>query len=92
MTQNTVTQDQINTLIAEADIEAFTKFGKTTVVMVQLKNGFVMIESSSCVDPANYDEMMGYEICMNRIANRIWELEGYKLADKLHEEKADDKA
>lgn len=89
---NTVTQDQINVEIAEAEIKAMTMFNKTTIVICQLKNGFVIVESSSCVDPENYDAEVGYEICMNRIANKIWELKGFQLADKLYEEKADDKA
>ena len=56
-----------------------TVFGKCTIVAVQLKNGFVLVESSSCVDPINYSEAIGMSICIERIKNRLWELEGYKL-------------
>lgn len=79
MSNNTVTQGQINEIIATSDIKVYKMFGKTTVVACQLPNGFVIVESSSCVDPENFDEVIGYEICMNRIANKVWELEGYKL-------------
>ena len=83
MGKNSVTQAQINALVEEAQINVKTIFGKCTVVAVQLKNGFVIVESSSCVDPMNYNETMGIAICMERIKDRLWELEGYKLQCEL---------
>ena len=55
--------------------------------MFTLKNGFVIVESSSCVSPENYDADIGKEICRERALNKIWELEGYKLQSKLYQEK-----
>lgn len=52
---------------------------------MQLPNGFILTESSACVDPANFDEQIGYEICMNRIENKIWEMEGYALQQRVYE-------
>jgi hypothetical protein len=52
---------------------------KTTIVRVTLKNGFELVESSSCVDKANYDEKLGTEICMEKIKNKIWFLLGFLL-------------
>lgn len=83
MAKNTITQADIDNLIEEAQIDIKTIFDKCTIVAVQLKNGFVLVESSSCVDPANYDEAMGTSICMERIKNKLWELEGYKLQNEL---------
>lgn len=56
-----------------------TMGGKTTVVRAVLKNGFEIVESSSCVSAENYDEKMGEEICMKRIRNKAWELLGFLL-------------
>ena len=56
-----------------------TMGGKTTVVRAVLKNGFEIVESSSCVSAENYDEKLGEEICMKRIRNKIWELLGFLL-------------
>ena len=56
-----------------------TMGGKTTVVRAVLKNGFEIVESSSCVSAENYDEKLGEEICMERIRNKIWELLGFLL-------------
>lgn len=80
-----ITQDHINEIIAHSEKKVFKLFDKTTVVVIQLPNGFVITESSSCVDPANFDEQIGYEICMNRIENKIWEMEGYALQQRVYE-------
>lgn len=39
---------------------------RTTLVRCVLVNGFEIIESSACVDPLNYNEYMGAEICMEK--------------------------
>lgn len=79
--KNTVTQDQINKIMQTAEVKAIEVFGKCTIVTAKLPNGFILTESSACVDPANYDVEIGKEICLNRIANRVWELEGYLLQE-----------
>ena len=79
MNNNTVTEEQINKIIENADVKVKSVFGKCTIVTVQLKNGFVITESSACVDPINYDEVVGINICMDKIKNKLWELEGYRL-------------
>lgn len=76
---NTVTQDRIDQLIDTATIEVKTVFDKCTVVALKTIDGFVIVESSACVDPANYSAEMGKQICMERIKNKLWELEGYRL-------------
>jgi hypothetical protein len=86
--KNTVTIEQIDKIISSAEVHTQTIFDKTTVVTVKLENGFVITESSSCVDPANYDEIMGYEICMKRIINKLWELEGYRLQQSVFEDQS----
>lgn len=52
---------------------------KTTIVRAVLKNGFEIVESSSCVSPENYDEVMGREICMEKIKDKVWMLLGFLL-------------
>lgn len=83
-TKNTVTQSVIDELIESCNIAVTTAFDKCTIVACKLPNGFVIVESSSCVDPANYDEDMGVDICMKNIEKKLWELEGYLLQNKLY--------
>lgn len=52
---------------------------KTTLVRVVLGNGFEIIESSACVDKANYNQEIGAEICMEKIKDKIWMLLGFLL-------------
>jgi len=81
---NYVPKETIDDLIARSEITVKTFFGKTTVVAMKLPNGFVLVESSSCVDPLNYDEAIGVQICKQRLEARLWELEGYRLQERLH--------
>lgn len=80
---NTITQEHIDRLIEKSKI-SFNKMGnKTSVGICELPNGFVLCESSSCVDPANFDHQIGKEIIMERFKNKLWELEGYVLQTKV---------
>lgn len=83
--KNTVTQNKIDGILNRAEINVQTIFDKCTLVSVKLANGFVLTESSACVDVVNYNEEMGAEICLNRIKNKLWELEGYKLQCEVSE-------
>ena len=82
--ENTITQDQVNRIYDESEKEPWCIWGKCLVLAVKLPNGFIIVESSSCVDLANFDIEIGKEIIENRIKNKIWELEGYKLQCKLN--------
>ena len=84
--KNSVTQEDIDNLIKNATVKVETILDKCTVVVVQLENGFILTDSSACVDPVNYDEKIGVEICLEHIENRLWELEGYALQKKFYEE------
>ena len=84
--KNTVTEQQVKNIINNSEIDVRTVYGKVTVVCCKLPNGFVIAEASGAVDPANYDEEIGKQICMERIENKIWELEGYALSKKLYGE------
>lgn len=85
--KNTVTQEDINKIVAKTHWQVEVFFGKCTVVVAKLPNGFILTESSACVDPVNYDVKIGTEICKERIANKIWELEGYRLQCAIFEQK-----
>lgn len=46
---------------------------------VVLPTGFELVEASACVDPENYSEKYGAEICMEKIKDRLWFLMGFAL-------------
>lgn len=81
---NTVTETHIKGLMESAELDVKTIFGKVTVVTAKFPNGFTVVESSACVDPSNYSEEIGKQIVLERIENKLWELEGYLLQNKLY--------
>ena len=82
--RNSITAEYIGEIVARTEFKTLTVYDKTTIVSAKLSNGFVIVESSSCVDPENYDVKTGEGICRSRIINKIWELEGYKLQDEIY--------
>ncbi len=81
-----VSKEQIDDLLRRAQVTADTVYDKCTRVTVKLESGFILTESSACVDPANYDAALGQKICLDHIRNRLWELEGYVLQKRQHEQ------
>ncbi len=77
--KNTITKEEIDSILERTHWTVEEFHGKCTVVIAKLPNGFILTESSSCVDPVNFDVNIGVEICKERITNKIWELEGYLL-------------
>lgn len=67
----------------ESEKLIFVSFNKCLILSCKLKNGFVITESSACVDPRNFDSKIGIDICKEKIKNKIWELEGYTLQKSL---------
>lgn len=65
-------------------VESMTMGEKTTVTQITLKNGFIITESSSCVDPKNYSLEIGEEINLEHAKNKIWELLGFLLQTAYH--------
>lgn len=75
--KNTVTQEDVDGFIV--NVEAIQLGDKTTVVKATLANGFILVESSSCVDGNNFDMKIGTECCMSRIKDNVWFLLGFLL-------------
>lgn len=74
---NKINEHNVNDFIVKYETR---KWGdKTTIVVATLANGFVVCESSSCIDPANYNEDIGYNICKEKIQNKVWEMLGFLL-------------
>ena len=75
--RNKITIEDVKGFIEDLEVEKFRE--KTTIVKAVLKNGFILVEHSSCVDPVNFDMELGKKICMERIESKIFELLGFKL-------------
>lgn len=63
----------------------FLEDGKTTICQLTLQNGFTVLGFSACVDPKNFDKEIGQNIAKDNALDKVWDLEGYLLQQKLFE-------
>lgn len=86
-TKITVTPEEVAENMKDVLVRTVVEFGKPcTYVTVRMKNGFTLRESTTCVDPANYNESIGKQVCLKRIENKVWFLLGYALQEKAYKE------
>jgi hypothetical protein len=57
----------------------------TTVCQITLINGFTLIGTSACVDPANFNQAIGEKIAYDNAFEKLWDLEGYMLKQRRFE-------
>lgn len=83
LTAPRLTPDHIDATITDEDYHVFP--GTTvTVCLLTLRNGFTVVGESACASPENFDAELGRKIARDNARNRIWQLEGYLLRDRLH--------
>lgn len=56
-----------------------------TICILTLENGFTVTGESPCASPENYDRLLGEKLAFENARNKIWELEGYLLKQKLYQ-------
>lgn len=80
--------------VTEADVDAAIRFddyqilrdGRTTICTLTLDNGFSVRGESSCVSIANFDADVGQRIAYKNAREKVWQLLGFRLADRLYAE------
>lgn len=88
MSDKKVSYERIQHLLKTSTAHYNRLYGTTTVCQIVLQNGFtVAIGKSACVDPKNFDEVVGrqyaFEDARKIAEDKLWELEGYLLASEL---------
>ncbi len=53
-----------------------------TFCIIILKNGFKIDGMSACVDPANYNAVIGRQQARENALNKLWPILGYELCTK----------
>jgi hypothetical protein len=56
-----------------------------TICCLVLENGFTVTGQSASVSPENFDAEIGQKIARADARDKIWQLEGYLLRERLHE-------
>lgn len=79
-----VTPDRIDACIVREQYYQFPD-STLTVCALTLVNGFAVVGHSACASPENFDEELGKKIAKANAREKIWELEGYLLRQRLME-------
>lgn len=83
-----VTKEDVQAKIA--GIEYFIMpDGRTTIAHVTLRNGFTVRGESACVNAVNFNKELGEQYALEKAFDKIWELEGYLLAEQLNKHPLD---
>ncbi len=77
--------NDLRTLIDEAEKEEHIFFGKVLVIEYKLKNGFIVQGRAAVVDPKNFLLDVGRQVARLNAIEQLWQLEGYKLQEKLYQ-------
>lgn len=82
LTAPRVTPELITSIIIG---ETYTKLpsGRTLICELTLRNGYTVRGESSCVSVENFDLELGKKISREDAKNKIWQLEGYLLRERL---------
>ena len=57
-----------------------------TICILTLENGFTVTGESACASPENFDKLIGQKIAYQNAREKIWQLEGYLLKEKLYQQ------
>ena len=57
-----------------------------TFCVIVLKNGFTVTGESACASPENFDPEIGRKIAYQNAREKIWQLEGYLLKERLYQQ------
>lgn len=60
-----------------------------TFCVLVLKNGFTVTGESACVSPENFNAEIGQKVAYENAREKIWQLEGYLLKQKLYQAQLD---
>lgn len=82
----------MKTYVDKSDIEARVKDvgyltmpdGRTTICTITMVNNFTVNGFSACVNPKNFDPAIGRKYAYENAFEKLWQLEGYLLAERLY--------
>lgn len=56
--------------------------GRTTICTITMVNNFTVNGFSACVDQKNFDDAIGRKYAYENAFDKLWQLEGYLLAEE----------
>lgn len=87
LTAPRLTPDDLDAKIVN---EQYVVFAGTTLTVccLTLENGFTVTGESAAASPENFDAEVGRKIARAEARDKIWQLEGYLLRERLHQVEA----
>lgn len=85
LTAPRLTPESIDTVIKNVTYTVLPS-GKVMVCEITLTNGFTVRGEGSAVSKSNFNEEIGKTVSFKNAREKIWQLEGYLLQDKLYKE------
>lgn len=86
-----ISQKRIREIMDESLYEVWEPYPGITIVAMNLPNGYTLVESSGCVDPAEYDRELGIQLCKNALERRVWQLYGFMRKQEYSDAKGGEK-
>jgi Phage protein (N4 Gp49/phage Sf6 gene 66) family len=80
-----ITQKDVIASIVKADYHHF-EGTMQTVCCLTLTNGYTVVGSSACADPANFREDLGRDLAYDDACNEVWALLGFRLRENLYQQ------
>ncbi len=69
----------------ELSVDGQKALAVLTICILVLNNGFIVTGESACASPEDFDKEIGRKVARRNAVNKIWELEGYLLKQRLAE-------
>lgn len=82
LTAPRVTPERLEEVVSSEQYHVFDNSTFTTCLL-KLKNGYMVLGESACASPENFNAELGRKIARANAINKIWQLEGYLLKEKL---------
>lgn len=86
LTAPRITPEHLEQVIVSEQYHVFDD-STFTACLLALKNGYTVLGESACASPENFNAELGRKIARDNAKNKIWQLEGYLLKQKLFEDK-----
>lgn len=74
---NKITKDDLWSLVDYVDYHN-VRDTTTTLAIVTLKSGFILIGKSACLNKDDFDREAGEKIALDNAIDQLWGLEGYR--------------
>ncbi|GJJ80705.1 hypothetical protein PcPA57_14250 [Pasteurella canis] len=81
---NKLTKEYLDSLVEKME---YVHQGLLTICTITLRNGFQLVGTSACICADNFNSEIGESVAKENAFDRLWELEGYLLKQRIYEQR-----